>query len=331
LRDTRVIESGMNVRIRKYSWQLAPADVRNIRQTVFVEEQQVPPELEWDDTDEIADHYLVVLPDNTPVGVGRLFSTLGETAHIGRMAILPAHRGKGIGERLLHHLISEAADQFSELRLSAQEHAIPFYQRSGFHVCSDRYDDAGIPHVDMRCMAPAQVSNALESRPHPMLLGEDQHTWLFDSERTMTDLMDSVVGQARQRLWLYDRLLDHDLYDRPRFRELISALARRHRLSEVRLLIHDDRPLVKRRHQIVELMRRLPSRIELRLINEDYPVDDQPFLLADREGVVYRHDFYKPEGFAKFADGGRVKLLAESFQRMWDAGKGSLELRELPL
>lgn len=322
---------GMNVRIRKYSWQLAPADIRKIRQTVFVEEQQVPPELEWDDTDEIADHYLVVLPDNTPVGTGRLFSTLEETAHIGRMAILPPYRGKGIGETLLRHMMSEAAGQFSELQLSAQEHAIPFYQRSGFHVCSDVYDDAGIPHVDMRCLAPQLVSDAIGSRQSPMLLGKDHDAWLFDNENAMTDLMDSVVGQARQRIWLYDRLLDYDLYDRRRFRELISTLARGHRLSDVRLLIHDDKPLVKRRHQIVELMRRLPSRIELRLINEDYPAEDQPFLLADREGVVFRHDFYKPEGFAKFADSGRVRLLAESFQRMWDAGKRSLELRELPL
>ncbi|PXX90862.1 N-acetyltransferase [Marinobacter vulgaris] len=321
----------MTVRIRKYSWQLAPADVRKIRQSVFVEEQQVPPALEWDDTDEIADHFLVVLPDNTPVGVGRLFSTLEETAHIGRMAILPAHRGKGIGEILLRHMISEAAGQFSELQLSAQEHAIPFYQRSGFHVCSALYDDAGIPHVDMRCLAPQLASDAFETRDNPMLLGEDPHAWLFNSESDMTGLMDSVVGQARQRLWLYDRLLDHDIYDRLRFRELVSFLARRHRLSEVRLLIHDDKPLVKRRHQIVELMRRLPSRIELRLINQDYPVESQPFMLVDRDGMIFRHDFYKPEGFAKFSDSGRVKLLAESFQRMWDTGKGSLELRELPL
>ncbi|MEE3170519.1 MAG: N-acetyltransferase, partial [Pseudomonadota bacterium] len=141
----------------------------------------------------------------------------------------------------------------------------------------------------------------------------------------------SVVGQAGQRIWLYDRLLSHDLYDRHRFRDLISTLARRHRLSEVRLLIHDDKPLVKRRHQLVELMRRLPSRMELRLVNTDYPVADQPFALVDREGVVYRHNFDKPEGFAKFADGGRVKLLSEDFQRMWDAARPSLELRELPL
>ncbi|MGO3294341.1 MAG: GNAT family N-acetyltransferase, partial [Marinobacter sp.] len=88
---------------------------------------------------------------------------------------------------------------------------------------------------------------------------------------------------------------------------------------------------IKRRHQLVELMRRLPSRIELKLINTAYPHEDQPFMLADRQGVVYRHDFTRPSGFAGFADSGRVKLLSENFQRMWDAGRSSLELRELPL
>lgn len=324
-------DNTMTLRIRKYSWQLAPADIRSIRQAVFVDEQRVPPALEWDTTDEIADHYLVVLGDNTPVGVGRLFATLEETAHIGRMAVLPAYRGKGIGEHLLRHMVSEVAGRYGELRLSAQEQAVPFYQRSGFHVCSDPYLDAGILHRDMRCLAPGLANEAFASRRRPLLLGEDRDAWFFDSERTLTDLMDSLVGQARQRLWLYDRLLDHDLYGRLRFRDIVSALARHHRDSDVRLLVHDDGPLVKRRHRIVELMRRVPSRIQLRLINQDYPVEDRPFLLADREGVVFRHDFDRPEGVAKFADGGRVKLLGESFQRMWDAGRSSLELRDLPL
>ncbi|MGM0767333.1 MAG: GNAT family N-acetyltransferase [Pseudomonadota bacterium] len=319
------------IRIRKYSWQLAPGHIRDIRQQVFVDEQRVPPELEWDATDEIADHYLAVNADNQPVAVARLFSTLEETAHIGRMAVLPAWRGQGIGEALLHNLVREAGEQFRELRLSAQQHAIAFYQRSGFHVCSEPYDDAGIPHVDMRCLSPELIAGELGRRPAPALLGEDREAWLFSTERHLVSLLDSLAGQASQRLWLYDRLLDHDLYDRHQFRELLSALARRHRLSEIRVLIHDDKPLIQRRHQIVELMRRLPSRIELRLVNADYPVTDQPFVLADRDGVLYRHDFYKPEGFANFADGGRVKLLGEGFLRMWETGRRSLELRDRPL
>lgn len=322
----------MTVRIRKYSWPLAPEPIRSIRHKVFVDEQKVPPELEWDDTDEIADHFLAVLPDNTPVGVARLFSTLGETGHIGRMAILPEFRGQGIGEAMLQYLIAEAAGQYQELKLSAQQHAVAFYQRAGFHVCSEPYEDAGIPHLDMRCLAPALLNaQAGADRSRPMLLGEDTQSWLFENESSMLNLMDSMLGQTGQRLWLYDRILAHDFYDRQRFIELVSSLARRHRLSEIRLLIHDDQPLIKRRHQLVELMRRLPSRIELKLINTAYPHEDQPFMLADRQGVVYRHDFTRPSGFAGFADSGRVKRLSEKFQRMWDAGRSSLELRELPL
>jgi len=321
----------MNTRIRKYSWQLAPGIIKDIRQKVFVDEQNVPPELEWDDTDEIADHYLMVLSDNTPVGVARVFSTLDEVAHLGRMAILPAYRGQGYGQQLLRHLMEDAGDSHDLLQLSAQEHAIPFYQKSGFHVCSDEYDDAGIPHFDMRCFAPALVLERAGDHTSPLIAEADKASWVFNNESSMTCLMDSLAGQARQRIWLYDRFLEHDLYDRKPFRDMLSALARRHRLSEIRLLIHDDQSLVKRRHRLVELMRRLPSHMSLRLVNDDYPAEDQPFMLADRFGVVYRHDFYKPEGFANFADGGRVKMLEETFQRMWDAGRGSIELRELPL
>lgn len=319
------------IRIRKYSWQLAPGHIRDIRRRVFIEEQGVPPELEWDATDDIADHYLAVLPDNTPVGVARLFGTLEETAHIGRMAILPEHRGQGIGEALLRQLMADAAGQFQEIRLSAQAHAVLFYQKSGFHLYSDAYQDAGIPHYDMRCLAPALAVAALADGDAPLVLERDERSWTFNDEPTMLALMDSLVGQARQRLWLYDRWLQHDLYDRFRFRELISALARRHRLSEVRLLIHDDTPLVKRRHQLVELLRRLPSKMELRLTHDDYPREEQPFLLVDRQGLLCRHDFDQPSGVAGFAHGGRAKLLAESYQRMWDAARPSLELRELPL
>ncbi len=324
----------MTVTFRKYSWQLAPAALKDIRRTVFIDEQKVPPELEWDDTDEVADHFLAVLPDNTPVGTARLFNTLGDTAHIGRMAVLPHYRGKGIARALLRHLMTEAAGQVDDLYLSAQDHAVPFYQRSGFHVCTGPYDDAGIPHFGMRCLAPELVNadfGSQSQRPAPMILGQDDQSWLVDADHQIPALMDSLASQARLRIWLYDQVLDHELYDRQRFRDLLSGLARNHRNSEIRILVHDDRPLVKRRHQVVELMRRLPSSVNLRLVNSDYPREDQPFMVVDRQGVLFRHRFDRPEGFANFSDSGRGKLLSENFQRMWDTSRPSLELRELPL
>ena len=102
-------------------------------------------------------------------------------------------------------------------------------------------------------------------------------------------------------------------------------------MSEVRILIHEDKPLVERRHRLVELMRRLPSSISLKLVNSDYPSEDAAFMLVDQEGVLYRHSPRALSGFANFAATGRVRPLAESFQRMWDLGKASIELRQLPL
>ncbi|WP_166265833.1 GNAT family N-acetyltransferase [Marinobacter caseinilyticus] len=322
----------MTLKIRKYSWQLAPDAVKDIRLSVFIDEQGVPPELEWDDTDAIADHFIALLPDNTPVAVARMYPSITDTAHFGRMAVVKTYRGRGYGQRLLRHMVTEAAPDFDDFYLSAQVKAIPFYQRAGFHVCSEPYDDAGIPHVDMRCFAPTLAINAQPNlRPRPLVVGQDNESWLFSSERDFIALTDSIASQARQRLWLYDRLLDHDHFDRLRFRELLSNLARRHRLSEVKLLIHHDKPLVQRRHQIIELMRRLPSKIQLRLVSPDHPTDDRAFMIADRGALIVRHGFDQPEGFANFSAPGHVKRQAESFQRMWDAGRPSVELRQLPL
>ena len=324
----------MNLRFRKYSWQLAPGQIREIRERVFIKEQSVPPELEWDDTDEIADHYLAVLPDNTPVATARVFSTLEETAHIGRMAVLQDYRGQGIGASLLQHVMRDNAHRYPRVELSAQVQAIDFYQRCGFHVCSDTYEDAGIPHVDMRCLAPAALVNALDEQDHgpaPLLAGRDERAWRFTSEPELNPLLDTVAGQAVRTIWIYDRLLEHSVYDRPTLRQILSDLARRHRASEVRILIHEDKPLVKRRHGLVELIRRLPSHMTLKLVNTDYPWEDTAFLLADSESLIYRHDATQPTGFAGFSHSGRVRQLAEAYQRMWEVARPSIELRDLPL
>ncbi|TBW59140.1 GNAT family N-acetyltransferase [Marinobacter halodurans] len=321
----------MELKIRKYSWQLAPSAIRDIRQTVFIDEQGVPADLEWDETDEISDHFIGVLPDNTPVAVARLVPSVTDVGHIGRMAILREHRGRGYGEQMLRHIMQEAASQFDQLHLSAQQYAVPFYEKLGFHVCSTPYDDAGIPHLDMRCLAAPQILAGGSRTHNPTILGRDDSTWHFAQEGEYHNLLDTVAGQASQRIWLYDRLLEHDLYDRQRLRDIFSEMARRHRVCEIRLLVHDDKPLVQRRHQLVQLMKRLPSKIELRLVNPDYPSEEQAFLLADRDALAYRHRFDSLEGWARFADSGRVKLQAEAFQRMWDTARPSLELRELPL
>jgi predicted GNAT family N-acyltransferase len=133
--------------VRTADWSTEAAVLRSIRSEVFVEEQGVAPELEWDDEDERAWHVLAMTPDGTPVGTGRLL----RDGHVGRMAVLRAWRGKGAGGALLAELLRLAqAAGFSELVLHAQTHAIGFYARFGFEPEGETFIEAGIPHHTMR-------------------------------------------------------------------------------------------------------------------------------------------------------------------------------------
>lgn len=133
-----------DVQIRIADWNATPA-LRSIRQTVFIDEQQVPPELEWDAEDAGATHFLVTL-EQQPVGTARLLAN----GRIGRVALLVPARGKGLGHVLMRAVMAHAQQAgMTCLTLSAQTHALEFYRQLGFETCSDTYLDAGIPHQDM--------------------------------------------------------------------------------------------------------------------------------------------------------------------------------------
>lgn len=120
-----------------------------IRTVVFVDEQHVPPEEELDDLDATSTHVLARV-DGVPVGTGRLILGPNGSARIGRMAVLASHRGQGVGSAILLHLMERARESAVQtVTLSAQVHAIPFYERHGFVAHGEIYLDAGIEHRTM--------------------------------------------------------------------------------------------------------------------------------------------------------------------------------------
>ncbi|OAJ69990.1 GNAT family acetyltransferase [Methylobacillus sp. MM3] len=136
----------MSFSVIAVDWLSAGAALAEIRRRVFIEEQSVPEALEWDGLDENAVHVLASDDANRPIGCARLLPQ----GKIGRMAVLPEWRGSGVGRTMLETLVALARAQgLPEVSLSAQTHAIPFYEQAGFRVCSEIYDDAGIPHRDM--------------------------------------------------------------------------------------------------------------------------------------------------------------------------------------
>lgn len=136
-----------SVEIRVADWGSTEA-LRHIRQVVFIDEQQVPPDLEWDAEDAHATHFLLTV-DERQMGTARLLSD-GRIGRIGRVALLPQARGKGLGRQLMLAVMQQAQQQgMTRLTLSAQTHALDFYRQLGFVPCSEVYLDAGIPHQSM--------------------------------------------------------------------------------------------------------------------------------------------------------------------------------------
>lgn len=121
----------------------------DLRRIVFIEEQGVSVEDERDGRDAEAIHLLMRLGDEA-IGTARILVT-GETAKIGRVCILSAHRGIGYGAALVEACCVAAARRpgVTTARLGAQTHAIGFYEGLGFAAHGPIYDDAGIPHRDM--------------------------------------------------------------------------------------------------------------------------------------------------------------------------------------
>ena len=126
-----------------------------IRMTVFVEEQAVPPEEELDAYDAAAAHFLACLSGDPTssgiVGTARLIDKGHGTGKIGRVAVLRAHRGRGVGALLMRR-VEQAARilGYTELILEAQVHALPFYEKLGYAAEGGIFLDCNIEHRLMR-------------------------------------------------------------------------------------------------------------------------------------------------------------------------------------
>ncbi|CAN1541226.1 ElaA Predicted acyltransferase [Methylophilaceae bacterium] len=136
-----------HIHIVQVTWRQAKNQLSEIRAQVFINEQQVPHELEWDALDEAAQHLLVVDDQSNAIACARLLNN----GSIGRMAVVKNWRGLGIGSALLNKAIGFYAQQgLQTITLSAQLHAVGFYEKAGFLVMSPPYLDANILHVYMQ-------------------------------------------------------------------------------------------------------------------------------------------------------------------------------------
>ena len=141
-----VADAGAGFRVRLVDWADAPEALSAVRSTVFIVEQRIPADLEWDADDARSIHALAEDADGTPIGCGRLLPD----GHVGRMAVLASWRGRGVGAALLTRLVAAAqARGDARVLLNAQVQAMPFYARFGFAPVGAPFVEADIPHQAM--------------------------------------------------------------------------------------------------------------------------------------------------------------------------------------
>jgi predicted GNAT family N-acyltransferase len=294
-------------RVEPVEYVHALPELRAVRETVFVEEQKVPIEDEWDALDPECVHVVARTLDGMPIGTGRLTPE----HKIGRMAVLREWRGRGVGDALLHALIDEAQERgWRDVSLNAQVSAIEFYLRHGFQPYGDRFWEAGIEHQAMRRALTGP--KAIEDRDAAVA--------------TVVALIDA----ARRHLWLYSRDLDPGLYDAPAVLDAFRRFATAGRGNEIRILLQDAGTPQRGHAPLLALAQRLPSVFLFREVDD--PVDrayPSAYLATDAGGYYFRTLGHRFDGEADPHAPGRARQLRGAFMAVWERSRPVGEYRVL--
>ncbi|HEX5755344.1 MAG TPA: GNAT family N-acetyltransferase [Arenimonas sp.] len=299
-------------------------DLRKVRETVFVVEQQVPVEEEWDELDPRCYHVIARDNGNQPIGTGRLTPE----HKIGRMAVMKDWRGKGVGDALMRALVEEAQRRgWSDVSLNAQVQAQPFYARHGFEPYGERFMEAGIEHQAMRRSLPPPA--ALE-RPAATPRAAAEPIQSVEDLAAVAAASGQLIDTARREMWLYTRDLEHNLYGQPALVDALRRFGTSGHGGVVRILIQEPATAAGSGHPLLELAQRLPSVFLFRAPAD--PVDQQyagAYLVNDRDGFLFRQLGSRWEGEWSPAQPARAKQLREQFMRVWERSRACSELRSL--
>jgi len=301
------------IEIRRADWNRDRDVLAEIRRRVFIEEQGVPPELEWDGKDEDAAHWLAQL-NGQPIGTARML----RDGHVGRMAVLARGRHQGAGTALLKTIIADAHEQqLRELFLHAQTHALTFYQRFGFVAEGPEFLDAAMPHRTMRLILRADRT-----------LGRDSARLNVVDRRALAI---DLARQTKRTLRVLSNTLDPDTFDNLEFTHALSQLARYSRYSDIRLLVVEARPIAQRGHRVLELARKLSTAIQLRRVDCEPATITENFIVADETGVLC-YALREPEkAWADYHNRPLAENYALQFDELWHRSIDDPELRLLNL
>ncbi len=310
------------------SWSTDRELIEPVRVEVFIREQGVPEQDEWDDEDPRAQHFVARAVDSSVIGTARLTPA----GRFGRLAVLRPWRGRGVGAALLRSALEAARLRgLPEVVLAAQVQAVDFYARAGFQAHGDTFDDAGLPHRWMRLELepPAQRADP-RTRRTPTTLNGKQVVPFADAAGYRHELL-RLIGACENRLALYTRDLEPRITNDGDTLEAFSALVTGAARPEVRVLVQDARVAARSGHRLIDLAQRLPSVIAFRKPHADDLDYPSVFAIADRAHVLFRPLARRFEGELRIGHRRDVKQLLEYFDRVWEEARIDPNLRRLEL
>ncbi len=238
-------------------WSKHRDALRDIRRRVFIEEQGIPEECEWDDDDLKATHF-IVYDGKRPVACARLLNN----GHFGRMAVLREHRQQHWGSRLLRAIEQHARNDLTvkQIKANVQTHAFGFYHRNGFSAHPEFFLDVGIPHLPMHKTigSPYQTTTLVPKM-------DSQRRQLKNLLSISSWLQIALQGEPI-RLTLIIENLSHPLWSDNTLIEAISRYLRESRQRHLDIILRAEHGTLSS-HPLIKLQQQLSSRINIRINN----------------------------------------------------------------
>ena len=303
--------------INTVTWDDAQSSLRLIRQNVFIDEQQVPEDLEWDAEDKTAVHILGK-EGNRPVACARIL----KDGQLGRLAVLKDYRKHGWGGRIL-----KTAEQYlkdlhkNKLYLNAQANSYEFYFNNGYRPSEELFWDANIPHIRMQ---------KILNRPNPASktyqLGSDEDNHYSEQPAASPVWFQIGSRQSRREIDIQINDLAHPLFNNVACIANLSEFIRQSHRTQVRVLINKEIPGLSE-HPLLQLQQRMSSRFKVRSVH--LPTNKEAYgnqILFDLIGYL---KFDYQTSYCNFSNRLSVSRHKVHFEQYWASSRELIEGRKL--
>jgi len=291
-----------------------------LRKTVFIEEQHVPQDLEWDGLDGNCIHF-IAHHQSQAIATARM----KPDGHIGRMAVLKPYRNNGVGSSLLTAAIQLAKTRgLKKVYLHAQVTVIGFYQKHGFETQGTEFMDAGIVPCLKFCANCRRLAIFYK-------LGKSKAEVTIHTAEENKNAAISLAKQARYTVNIFSQELDATLYDNAEFEKSIINLARKHPDSRIRILVQDPHKAMRDGHRLIRVSQHLTSSVFIRKPAREHKSKQSAFMSVDGCGLLFRAvgNQYNYEAVVSFMSPNRIGKLDEFFNEVWEHAEVDLDLRRL--